>query len=290
MIDRLRPGALTCVALLLAAAPLAAQQQTTGSKPQAASGPAATASAAPAAPAAVPVAYAPALPDDIVVGKAMATRGQLQDIVNRGDNGAGDARVVGLARNRLTEGDFRPGDRVDIVTQGDTGLSKTFNVWPDLSLHLPSPTTGSLLLRGTLRSELQDKVSAYINRFVRNADVRARPLIRIAIQGEVQHPGYYTVPVDGDLSDALMAAGGTTPNANFAKAQVQRNGHTILEKGAMQQAMATGLSLDDNGIQDGDQLNIPKKPTGVFTDNLRLFGILVTTAVGLYTLSAHHIL
>ncbi len=248
MTDRLRPGALTFVALLLAAAPLVAQQQTTG------------------------------------------TKHQLQDIVNRADNGGGDARVVGLARNRLAEGDFRPGDRIDIVTQGDTGLSKTFNVWPDLSLHLPSPTTGSLSLRGTLRSELQDKVSAYINRFVRNADVRARPLIRIAIQGEVQHPGYYTVPVDGDLSDALMAAGGTTPNANFGKAQVQRNGRTILDKNGMQQAMASGRSLDETGIQDGDQLSIPKKNTGLFTDNLRLVGLLVTTAVGLYTLSSHHIL
>lgn len=285
MTDRLRPGALSIAALLLAAAPALAQQAAPRT-PASASGPVASAAAPAPAPAAAPV-YAPGQPDEVTVGRSMATREQLQEIVNRLDNG-GDPVLLGQARYRLAQGDFRPGDRIEIVTQGDTGLSKTFNVWPDLSLHLPSPTVGSLSLQGTLRSELQDKVSTYINRFVRNADVRARPLIRIAIQGEVAHPGYYTVPVDADLSDALMAAGGTTPNANFSKAQVQRNGRPVLDKGSLQQAMAQGQTLDESGVRDGDQLDIPKKPNGLFTDNLRLFSLLIGTTVGIYTLTRHH--
>ncbi|HEY2804840.1 MAG TPA: SLBB domain-containing protein [Gemmatimonadales bacterium] len=286
MTDHPRAAAFTLAVLALAAAPLAAQQ--TSATPRA------TASAAaPVPPAAAPAPMATASGanpqlDDITVGRAMATRADLQEIADRLEANGGDPALLGQARARLTEGDFHPGDRIDIVTQGDSGLSKTFNVWPDLSLHLPSPTVGNLSLRGTLRSELQDKVSAYVARFVRNPDVRARPLIRIAIQGEVQHPGYYTVPVDGDLSDALMAAGGTTPAANFSKAQVERNGHRVLDKGAVQIAMANGQSLDESGVRDGDQLDIPKKATGLFTDNLRLLGILVTTTIGIITLSNHH--
>ena len=97
-----------------------------------------------------------------------------------------------------------------------------------------------------------------------------------------------TTPSGGTTQSGGTSAGGTTPNANFAKAQVQRNGRAVLDKGSLQQAMAQGQTLDESGLRDGDQLNIPKRSTGLFTDNLRLFSLLIGTTVGIYTLTRHH--
>src|SRR5262245_13225744 len=80
-------------------------------------------------------------PDAMSADRPMASRPELQALADNGD-GQPSAR----ARLRLTNGDFRPGDRIWLVVQGDTALTDTFTVWPDQSLHLPSPTVGSLSL------------------------------------------------------------------------------------------------------------------------------------------------
>src|SRR3989442_7107013 len=53
-------------------------------------------------------------------------------------------------------------------------------------------------------------------RSIKNPVVRARPLIRIAVIGEVTRPGFYLVPPTSQVEDAVMAAAGPTQNAKLA--------------------------------------------------------------------------
>ena len=210
--------------------------------------------------------------------RPMATRADLEALASSNDR----------ARARLNDGDFRPGDRIAILVQGDTALSDTFSVWRDGALHLPSPTVGTLPLTGVLRSELQDKVQSFIARFVRNPMVRARPLMRLSFQGEYAHAGIYGVPADAPLAEAFMAAGGTTPNANMNKAKVQRGGRDYMDSRQLQAAMADGRTVDDLGLRDGDQFVMPKTGGGNTMAIIRGAAVVTSLGVGLITISKHH--
>ena len=224
-------------------------------------------------------------PDPVVAEKPMATREELQGALSRLENDRrADQQLVARLRNRLEAGDFRPGDRIWLTVQNDTALSDTFQVWPDQSLHLPSPTVGTLSLQGTLRSELQPKMQTYVARFIRNPTVRARPLVRVSIQGEVRSAGYYAVPADAELSEVFMAAGGTTPNARTDRVKLERNGRTYLEGDDLQMALAGGSTLDQAGVREGDQFVMPKKGTGI-GDGLRFTWLLVSLTGGVIALS-----
>ena len=213
------------------------------------------------------------------VDRPLATRAELQTALQRAGASAEAARI----KARLTAGDFHKGDRIGLMVQGEKDLTDTFTVGPQIDLMLPPPTVGSLSLQGVLRSELESKLTEYVGRFRTNAVVRAQPLLRLSVQGEVAKAGVYAVAADGQIADALMAAGGTT---NFAKANnitIERNGQKIWQGSSIQ------TDLDALRLQDGDQIVIDSKRPGD-TQNLRIAALLVSMAAGLYGLSRafHH--
>lgn len=213
--------------------------------------------------------------DDSLADRPMATRQELEAAAQR----AGASELAVRIKTRLTEGDFRRGDRIALMVQGEPALTDTFAVGSQRDLMLPAPTVGSLSLKGILRSELDAKLSEYVNRFRTNAVVRAQPLIRLSIQGEVTRAGVYSVPADGRLADALMAAGGTTQFAKPNKMSIERNGHRVWE------GASTEIDLDALNLRDGDQIVVDTKRPGTGTDNLRVAALLISIAGGLYGLS-----
>jgi protein involved in polysaccharide export with SLBB domain len=210
-----------------------------------------------------------------IADRPLATREELQAALQ--EAGASDVGV--RIKSRLTEGDFRRGDRIALLVQAESTLTDTFTVGSGPELMLPPPTTGSMSLKGILRSELQAKVTDYIGRFRNNAIVRAQPLLRIAVQGEVARGGIYAVPADAQLADALMAAGGTTEYAKANKITIQRNGKAFWE------GTAFDTDLDALGLRDGDQIVVGSSRPGRGTDNLRVAALLISIAGGLYGLS-----
>lgn len=207
--------------------------------------------------------------------RALATREELQAALK--DAGSSDVAV--RIKSRLDEGDFRRGDRIALMVQAESTLTDTFTVGAGPELILPPPTTGSMSLKGVLRSELQSKMTEYIGRFKNNPIVRAQPLIRIAVQGEVTRGGVYAVPADAQLADALMAAGGTTQFAQENKVTITRNGK------AFWQGTAFDTDLDVIGVRDGDQIVVGSTRPGRGVDALRLTATVVGIAVGLLALS-----
>jgi hypothetical protein len=165
-----------------------------------------------------------------------------------------------------------------LTVQGEQALTDTFVVGTGAELILPPPTTGSLSLKGVLRSELEPKLTEYVARFRNSPVVRAQPLLRLSIQGEVAKGGIYAVPADAQLADALMAAGGTTQFAKANEVTIERNGKPFWKGSAFD------TDLDVLGLKDGDQIVVgSKRPGG--TDTLRITALLVSIAGGLYGLS-----
>jgi protein involved in polysaccharide export with SLBB domain len=241
-------------------------------------------------------------------GQVHATRSELEASLRQLDEAAQSTSArdaqrsqVGARRtairSRLETGDFHPGDRVAISVKGDvqppTGtatrvrplerqLSDTFTVGSRQELTLP--VVGAVTLRGVLRSELDSHLTQEIARFVRDPVVDAWPLIRISVQGAVTRPGYYTLPIDAALSDALMAAGGPARGAKIARLRIERDGKSVWAGSPLQRAIAEGRTLGEMSLLAGDQFTIPEtKPT---TERvLRTVGLALAIPVAIFTLS-----
>lgn len=228
--------------------------------------------------------------DDGIVDRPLATRPALEDLARRLEQGRGTAGDAGAllarVRARLTEGDLRPGDRIEIEVQGEPTLTDTFAVSPDRSLLLPAPAVGSLPLAGVLRSEIEPQVTAWVKRFIAGpVVVRARPLLRLSVQGEVARPGIYAVPADAVLGEVLMAAGGTTNSSNMKKLRLEREGRPVWNGHDFQKALAEGKTVDSAMLHDGDQIVIGRQNDRGMREGLNFVWVIVSLAGGVYGLS-----
>jgi SLBB domain-containing protein len=220
--------------------------------------------------------------------RANATRQELERLAAEAETSsvlAGDAlrdakrREAQAIRERLREGDFRPGDRIVLHVQGDSTLRDTVLVLPGATLKVLSLPEDSL--RGVLRSELQLHLTEWVTRFYKNATVRAIPLIRFGVLGEVNRPGYYRLPIDIAVTDAIMSAGGPTQRADMPKTVVRRRARELLSKGAVRDAMAAGLTLDQLGLDAGDELVVGAKSERSWMNVVQVASMISGLAVAL---------
>jgi protein involved in polysaccharide export with SLBB domain len=241
-----------------------------------------------------------------VAGRLQATRGALEaqlrrlEGLGRGahatEQGSPASGEVAVIRARLAEGDFRVGDRIKLAVEGDTHepdgpgassverqLTDTFTVGPEQELTLP--VIGVVALRGVLRSELEARLRREVSLVIRDPVVHARSLIRLSVQGAVVRPGYYSLPTDAVLSDALMAAGGTGPDAKLAKLRIERDGKAIWEGEPLRRALAEGRTVDDIGLRVGDQFVVPRRGGAGVISGLQVVALVVSIPVAIYTLT-----
>jgi protein involved in polysaccharide export with SLBB domain len=221
------------------------------------------------------------------------TRAELQEMLARHEQVVGSSSWsdalkarskadADLIRRRLAEGDFQVGDQIQlsILGEGNTPLSQqmgqmpmTVSVAPGRKLSIP--TLGEIELQGVLRSELQEKTREFVGRFVRNPVVRTTSQIRLAVQGQVGQPSFSVVlPAESILAELIRMAGGTTPNADMAKAHIKRGTDRIWEAEALQKALADGRTLDQMQLRSGDELNVPSASAGRSANVLRAVTIV----------------
>ncbi len=167
---------------------------------------------------------------------------------------ASDAAKAAAIRERLREGDFKVGDRVVVTVQGETFVTDTFTVRAGQLISLPN--LPDISLRGVLRAELTDYLTREIGRYIRNPTVKTTSLIRVAVLGEVGNPGFFSVPADYLVSDVIMAAGGPTALADLKKSELRRDQKVLLDEDEMQQAIASGTTLDRLDVRPGDELHV----------------------------------
>ena len=225
-------------------------------------------------------------------GPTNATRQQLERLVAEAasaasiPSGDGAGRMnefsVAAIRERLREGDFRPGDRIVVAVAGDSAWTDTLTVLSGTTLSVLSFPQDSL--RGVLRSELQSHLSTWFTRFYKNATVTATPLIQFGILGEVNRPGYYRLPINIAVADAIMAAGGPTQRADMPGTVVRRRSRQVLSKAAMRDAIAAGLTLDQLGLAAGDELVVGAKKDRGWQTFVQLGGIVSGLALAVRAL------
>ena len=164
-----------------------------------------------------------------------------------------------LLRSRLQKGDFQDGDRIVVEVEGNLLMSKpeTLNVRAGKRLELPR--MADLTLDGVLRSELVSRMTQHLSQYLRDPTVRATPLVRVAILGAVQRPGYYYTAADIPLSDVIMKSGGPAGNADFGKISVRRADEVIWNAKDTRTAMADGLSIDRLHMRAGDEIHIAEQ-------------------------------
>jgi protein involved in polysaccharide export with SLBB domain len=187
-----------------------------------------------------------------MAGRLSATRAELDSLAMHADEAAASA-----LRARLRDGDFQVGDRLVLFIRGDSVLSDTFTVDRGRTLSLPDIPTVSLA--GVLRSELQSHVAKQLGDFVKDTVLRAKALIQFGVVGEVSRPGYYLLPVDAPINDAIMAAGGLTTRTDLPKSFVRRGRTKLLSKADVRTALVDRLTLEQLNLGAGDELVVGAK-------------------------------
>lgn len=191
-----------------------------------------------------------------------------------------------LVENRLREGDFQVGDRILLRVQGEQTLTDTFTVSEGRLLTLQD--IGNVELAGVLRAELEQYLSDHLARFIRTPRVMARSLIPVTIVGGVANPGFYTVPSQLKVDDALMIAGGPTALAQLDRLRIERGGRRIWEGAPLQQAIVDGRTLDQLNIRGGDQIHLPAAGAalGAWESSARTLGYLLAIPAAVVALIA----
>ncbi|HVE79178.1 MAG TPA: SLBB domain-containing protein [Gemmatimonadaceae bacterium] len=220
-----------------------------------------------------------------------ATRAMLERLAADAERGATDQRLDGderaaraaeaaALRARLRDGDFRAGDRIVVVVRGDSALRDTFTVRAGQVLSLPG--AGDLPLSGVLRAELQDHVRTAIGRYIRNPVVQTTALLRVAVLGEVGQPGYYSLPADALISDAIMVAGGPTQRADLDRTRVRRGRDEFLRQKQTKAALSEGRTLDQLGLRAGDEIFVGPRRERNWTQIVQISMWVIGFAAGVY--------
>ncbi|MEK9505839.1 polysaccharide biosynthesis/export family protein [Gaopeijia maritima] len=188
-------------------------------------------------------------------------------------------------RQRLTEGDYRVGDRIQVQVQGEAwdadspGAIQPVQVVPTPgSIAIPTgrgstgatfavqegpavkfPDIPLISLRGVLRSELQDHLTEELSAYIIDPVVEAETLLRIAVMGEVRVPGYYYPAATQNLGDLIMMAGGPAPSAEYDKTSLLRGGQPLWEGDDLQALIGEGRTLDQLNLQAGDIVEVPRE-------------------------------
>jgi protein involved in polysaccharide export with SLBB domain len=163
-------------------------------------------------------------------------------------------RQAEAIRSRLTLGDFRTGDVIDLRVEGEQSLTDTFVVNSDGAILLP--VVGSISLYGVLRSELAEHIRAELARYLVEPQVTASSSIRVIFTGSMT-PGIFEVPTQELLSAALMRAGGPAGATDVTAMRIERGKEVLWKGDQLQSAIAQGLTIEQLELRSGDHVIIP---------------------------------
>lgn len=188
--------------------------------------------------------------------------------------------AAGRAAAQTPATDFQVGDRILLRVEGDSALSDTFTVVAGPALRLPA--IGEISLAGVRRADLETYLTTALSRYLKDPVVHARALIRVSVLGEVVRPGFYAVPLDLVLADALMVAGGPTQDAKVDRLQILRGELSLWSGNRLQAAIARGATLEELGLRAGDRIEVPggRRDSG---STLRIAGLVLTAVATVVT-------
>ena len=143
------------------------------------------------------------------------------------------------------------GDRLRVTVFDQKDLTNTYSV--DQAGYVAFPLIGAVAARGRTIQELEGQIATQLQKgFLRNPDVSIEVdrYRSIFVMGEVGQPGQYTYVPGMTIQNAIALAGGYTPRALQANADVTRkiNGEIL-----------TGRVLISNPVLAGDTIYIRER-------------------------------
>jgi protein involved in polysaccharide export with SLBB domain len=214
----------------------------------------------------------------------MATRSELTALADRLERGGDAERSQGAAlRVRLREGDFRPGDRISLIVEGNVVVNDTVSVVAGPKITMTD--IGDIPLAGVLRSELQSHMKTQLAKYIKDARVRVTPLVSVSVLGPVGRPGFYFMPPDIPLTDAVMRAGGPGSQADLARSVIKRGTAELYDSRNTQTAFTQGLTLDQLSIRSGDQIVVGTQTQRNWQSIAQITSLALSVALTVYGIS-----
>ena len=143
------------------------------------------------------------------------------------------------------------GDRLRVTVFDQKDLSTTYSV--DQAGYISFPLVGAVAARGRTLQELEGQIATKLKQgYLRDPDVSIEVdrYRSVFVMGEVGQPGQYTYVPGMTIQNAIAVAGGYSPRANQANADVTRkiNGEIL-----------TGRVLISNPVLAGDTIYIRER-------------------------------
>jgi hypothetical protein len=188
---------------------------------------------------------------------------------------------IGVVNRDSTDDDVvHIGDKIALWVAGYTALSDTFAVGEGYRVRLPEQLP-ELTLENVRRSAVERVVTEHIAKYIKDPQVRATLLLRLALVGAFGKPGFINVPPDALLSDAIEK-GGLTGTASLKKVTIRRDTKELMKPKDTQKAPQSGKTIASLQIRSGDEIYIgEERPSQKLENSLRIAGFLMGL-IGVY--------
>lgn len=156
------------------------------------------------------------------------------------------------------------GDQIYIEVFNVPDYSREYQVLTDGTISMP--LIGAVSIRGITLAQAGELISDRYTRFIHTPAISvelmaARPM-QIAIAGEVNRPGVYTIPPEIDpstvtVTEVIQMAGGITQSANIRDVEVHSpyaQPQNAIKKADLWALLTTGDITQDLQLQDGDTI------------------------------------
>ena len=157
---------------------------------------------------------------------------------------------------------FQPGDAVRIQVwelyqenERNIDLGGDYPIHPEGNIIMP--LIGEVRVKDLTVYEVQQVLEEKLSQYLRNPHIYVQPLIRVTMQGAFNRPGSYRIPPTSSFWDLVAKAGGPGRDCDLRRMWVERGGEISLKN--ILNSFEKGMSLEEMGIESGDQIIAPNR-------------------------------
>ncbi len=158
---------------------------------------------------------------------------------------------------------FAPGDgvRIQIWQLGERSQNLIKNINGEYNIdgygYIELPMIGPFKVGGKTTNEVARQIKKKYADYLESPVVIVHRLIRVVLMGEFVKPGAYRIDPRESLWQLIEMAGGPTNQCDLNKLFVVRNNQVTIKE--LLKAFEKGYSLEEVGVQSGDQIHGPSR-------------------------------
>lgn len=172
---------------------------------------------------------------------------------------------------------LQPGDAVQIDVWRKPDFSGQFNIGANGAVD--HPLYQEVVVAGVPLAVARQRVRDYLKTWENDPRFVLKPLLRVAVGGQVQKPSLYALAPEVTIAQAVAIAGGVTPQGALNRVRVLRAGGEL--RVDLTRSEDAGLHQT---VRSGDQIIVEQRGGEVFRQYIAPAGTLATAAVTLIAL------